>query len=322
MVFLCVSTISLANSKAEDKSRLRAPGYVIVSDEAKAEIPSNQVIVKGTVHSDSGFQGAIISTLDRQRVSHVDSLGQYKLHLVPSDTTIFFYRKGLTEEVIWSYEFKGGHEVVIDFYPQPTVLMMEVDKPVIYLYSDSPKTVKVKPEFKGQLTFTYPNLGEAWNVQTSANGRLMEASTGREFPYLFWEGESQELHYRTDEGKTPGFLIQTDSCVSFLENILSQLSLSPSEQTDFITFWGPRLIQSEYAFLQFLVDEEYEMISKNKVDPVPDVSRRVYLLFSSLNHPDDLQFEINPQSFEGVDRNGLVLIEWGGSKIPFISLKL
>ena len=323
LFFICIIFPTLANASGRippDKSILRQQ-YSILSDEVKPEIPADRVRVKGKVHYGEDLRGGTVSTLDRERVAKLDSAGNYEFYIRPTDTTIFFYKPGLDEIVIWNYHFQATHEVVIDFFPQSNLMIMEVDKPVIYLYSDQPTEVSLYPNFSGDLTFTYPLLNEGWKVEASNSGELKDVVNGNSYPYLFWDGQKENLNFVTNNGSASGFMIKTDSTISFLERTLTSLSLNSTESTDFITFWGPRIMQSDYAFVQFLVDEEYELISTNTIHPKPDVNRRVYMLFAGLDNPNNFPYSIKAQEFESVERKGLVLIEWGGSEIPLNLLK-
>ena len=140
---------------------------------------------------------------------------------------------------------------------------------------------------------------------------------GKEYPYLFWEAKSDELNYTFSENSIDGFMIETDSISSFFEGRLDQIGLNQTEKTDFITYWGPVLSHKKYAFVQFIVDSEYDdKVAQLDISPKPDCSKRVFILCSSLDDPN-IGININPQSFEPLVREGFTLIEWGGATIDF-----
>jgi hypothetical protein len=118
-----------------------------------------------------------------------------------------------------------------------------------------------------------------------------------------------------------GWLIKTDTAVQFLEHQLTLLGLNDREKTDFITFWGPSLMQKEYALLQFLVDAavEYE-IATLIIVPKPDVLRRIYLYAATLDKPY-MGLNCVPQKFKSINRNGFTVIEWGGTELNLDSIK-
>ena len=110
--------------------------------------------------------------------------------------------------------------------------------------------------YHGDLTFTYPKLDEIWKVSVDGNGIDCD---GKKFPYLFWEGEIEQLSFNSSkEGVIDGELIKGAETVIFLEKKLDELSFNDKEKTDFITFWAPRMISSNFVMIQFILDQEYE----------------------------------------------------------------
>ncbi|MBQ8827031.1 MAG: hypothetical protein IJ007_08060, partial [Oscillospiraceae bacterium] len=68
----------------------------------------------------------------------------------------------------YSYHFYGDYE-----------------KPVIYLYPEKETEVSVKVNLKdGELTCTYPDHGDGWNVTAYPDGTLINSADGREYSYL------------------------------------------------------------------------------------------------------------------------------------------
>jgi len=203
---------------------------------------------------------------------------------------------------------------VIDFYASDNQEIMIVDKPVIYLYSEEEKEVNIQLNFEGDYTFTYPEYNNGWNVMVDKEG-ISSSSTSLTYPYLFWEGEMKELDFQDLNGQPYGFLVDTDTCISFLESSLSQLGFNSTETTDFITFWGPRLTKEKYGFIQFLIDDDYDdKIAGVQVSPQPESMRRVFMIFSSLkNKPEGMIYKT--QELPAFNRKGFSLVEWGGSVI-------
>jgi len=197
--------------------------------------------------------------------------------------------------------------------------MEVVDKPVIYVYSEEPTACRLKINPHSEFTFTYPKHDEGWSFTTTKEGQL-KTEKGH-YPYLFWEGKTSELTFQKLENKAESyqlnnaFQVNTDSTISFLEHQLTALGLNNREKTDFITFWGPKMIQHQYALIQFLVDDEYESVIANmEMEPVPESSLRVFMLFASMDHYSD-SIETTPPAFNPLERKGLTIVEWGGSNI-------
>jgi hypothetical protein len=325
-VFLFLAICSAGFLFAGDRKSILRQNYLVVSDEYNSEVPTGKCLVKGQVlgpnYTADGKQiplnGATISTLDRKKSCVVDNQGNYKLLLDATDTTVYMFMAGYEEIVIWNYNFQSKHVVTINFYPYFDQIY-EVDKPVIYLYSEKELNAEVKFACKGALTFTYPVYNESWKVQVNSIG-IKDAETGKAYPYLFWEAETNELDFNYEEDGISAAIIKTDSVISYLENSLAAMGLNATEQTDFITFWAPRMILHEFVLVQFLTGSLYdEKISTMQITPKPDALLRVFMLWQPLPSSSN-PIKVIPQKFEKFDRNGFTVVEWGGTKLPSVEL--
>jgi hypothetical protein len=297
--------------------------YAVLSDSFSAEVPKGVCVLKGKAYeawSEKGVEGGVISNLDRSRNTVTDSLGNYELELSISDTAIFFYHKKYTEIVCWKYNFQSQHVVTMNFITSeklPDGMMYMEEKPVIYLYSDAVLNVELKLDNEKELSFTYPLYQDGWKVTTGDKGTIY--IDDKAYPYLFWEGKKESLDFVNDEGLIPGYFIKTDTIVSFLENSLSELGLNQKESTDFITYWGPRLMRYDYSTVQFLVDDAYSAeIAQLTVNPRPNSKRRVYLIFEGSNK-ESPNYIVKKQELPSFERIGFTVIEWGGSELSPIS---
>ena len=300
--------------------------YYVTSDVFAIDVPKGKCLVVGNVikyddYIQSGMtyiQGAEISTLDRKKSSLTDASGNYSLLLDETDTSIFCFKKGMDEIVVWNYHFQSQHRVQIIFVIGEEPMMQTVDKPVIYLYSDSEINAEIQFSCKGDLTFTYPAYNEKWEVTVNQN-KITENKSGKSYPYLFWEAETNELNFQYDmlastDLSMDGFIISTDTVVSFLENSLTALGLNSTEQADFITYWAPKMILKPYALVQFFVDDLYERkISEMKIVPTPDAIRRVFMLYHPLE-TNNVIIPVFPQKLNSFVRSGFTVVEWGGSE--------
>lgn len=71
-------------------------------------------------------------------------------------------------------------------------------KPVVYLYPEETMDVSVSLDYDGVLTTTYPAYGESgWAVTAMPDGTLINREDGKEYSYLFWEGESDVVYDMT-----------------------------------------------------------------------------------------------------------------------------
>ncbi|HLP53844.1 MAG TPA: hypothetical protein VK151_02405 [Fluviicola sp.] len=218
--------------------------------------------------------------------------------------------QGFNEITTKSIHIDPGFRTVIAFQFHPAEVMYL--KPVIYLYPEIEQQVNVQLQPNGKFSFTYPAYPEnGWSVTAQPNGQL--AVDGKNYPYLFWEGTNTQPMTPVDY--STGFVVNGDEVTTFLEEKLTAMGLNDRERTDFITFWGPRMVQSGKSFVQFLFNEAYDAIATISVSPQPTSIFRVYMLFTPLENT----VELNPvpQEIKSVDREGFTLIEWGGSEINY-----
>ena len=320
LLIVLVLVVVAFNSSAKSEIR-SAPMYIVVSDEAVTNVEDGFCRVKGNVKcSGVPFVNGMIANYGITIKTRTDSFGNYEFLIPESTNIIFFYAPGQTEIVINPYDFKSGHEVVINFNTWDNIENTIVDKPVIYMYSSKVLDVAIEFDFQGELKFTYPKYYNGWNVCVDQN-KIVDYETGRGYPYLFWEGEMEDLAYVQNGEVFEGFLIQTDSVISFLEDQLTNMGFNDRERTDFITFWSPRMIRSEFNLVQFLVDEDYaDNIATISICPEPDHMKRVYLLFTPLDK--EPEFTIVSQAFDTLERDGFTVLEWGGSEIKLNQIQL
>ncbi|MBK9191013.1 MAG: hypothetical protein IPM77_05555 [Crocinitomicaceae bacterium] len=91
------------------------------------------------------------------------------------------FAKGYDEVIIWNYKFKSQHVVNIDFYAYDNYNMIEVDKPVIYCYSEKEINAEIRIQPEGEMTFTYPEYNDGWFVKVDENG-ISDHVTGKNYP--------------------------------------------------------------------------------------------------------------------------------------------
>ncbi|TCT14938.1 hypothetical protein EDC18_10488 [Natranaerovirga pectinivora] len=177
-------------------------------------------------------------------------------------------------------------------------------KPVIYLYPEEEITIKVKLDYKGELLFTYPKYDEGWEVLAKPNGDLISLKDGREYSYLFWEGDGASYEI------TEGFVVSGSETVPFLQERLEYLGLIPREYNEFIVYWLPLMEKNNYNLIYF-VGEEYVEDAQLIIDPKPDSIQRIFMVFKGL----DDKIEIPEQALQPFERHGFSVVEWGGAEI-------
>lgn len=293
--------------------------YYVASDVVNDSIPKGKCLVKGVVtegYSELPVHNGLISNFDRSSHTLTNENGEFNLLISAKDTGLFFFKKNFKEIVCWKYAFKSQHVVTMNFITSeklPDGMMIIEEKPVIYLYSDGAQKVNLRLDEKINLTTSYPPYEGGWEVLVNESKMLL--SKDKEYPYLFWEGESEDLSFQLKHDGMEGYVINTDSSIVFLERTLTEAGLNFKESTDFITYWAPRLQEHPYAFIQFLLDDIVDnKIGQLYLTPTPDHQRRIYMLFQGFSELPVVTNLEKPQ-WEPLERSGLLLIEWGGSEL-------
>ena len=295
--------------------------YKIIEDVFDKKVAKGTTLITGVAKLEEEFlpQG-IVGTVDNLKTTATDLDGKFSLEVSTTDSMIYFFKPRYEEIVTAKMVFKSQHHITIEFYPIENIIIQKSAKPVIYLYSEVEQWINLELIVHGQTTFTYPELGKSWLVNANQSGSLTDKS-GNTYPYLFWEGEHEHLDYAFSDGSDGhrilqnSYQIKTDTVIQFLEHQLTAIGLNSTEKTDFITYWGPRLIEKEFALIQFSFNESYSRrIAELKVEPKPTASLRVYMMFSGL---DEYHYEIkcSPNTIAPFKRSTYTLIEWGGTKI-------
>jgi len=174
-------------------------------------------------------------------------------------------------------------------------------KPVIYLYPEEDVEVNVKLELDGEFIFTYPEYNNGWTVTAKPDGTII--SDGKEYSYLFWEGEMPTFKPDFKEG----FVVKGSDSVVFLRETLEKMGLTPREYNEFIVYWAPKLQENEYNKIYF-AQEEYEECAKLEITPEPDSILRVFMVYEEADENTTLpEQEIKP-----FKRDGFTVVEWGG----------
>lgn len=289
--------------------------YQIKKDSINESVHKDSTLVHGVVVNSEGkkLRGAVVATVGMKFKTKTDVDGRFKLMLPKQNESLFFFKPEYSEIVTGKIDFRGGYEVEIEFHAMSNKIQLIMDKPVIYLYSDQEVKARINIEPKGDFTFTYPQYVDSvgWSAKVSNNSLTID---GTEYPYLFWEAQTEELSFkRNADGSVPGEYIAGSGIVKFLEQKLTEAGLNPKEKADFITFWAPKMKNDENYFIQFIEDEEYnKSICQLNVSPTPDQVKRLYMLFTTSN---DI-INCIPQKLSKINREGFVLIEWGGTEIP------
>lgn len=295
------------------KSEL-AMGFKIIQDTIDPTVDKGKCKISGVALYDDQIVPNALVYSQHTRGVRTNENGEFVIILDTTDQYLTVDMGAKKQGYIENYKFKGGHAIECEVYIRDWEMMMIVDKPVIYLYSDDDIETSIQLKTDLELTFTYPILeNNAWNVNVTE--KVIRSDNGRSYPYLFWEAKTEELDYQRKGDALVGELIQTDSIVSYLENRLSKLGLNSTEQTDFITYWGPKMSSYNYVITQFNMDEVVEEMAALEVAPSPDSKRRVFMLFTGFDYKPSIEVELPKTDVKSFNRSGFTLLEWGGTEV-------
>jgi hypothetical protein len=182
-------------------------------------------------------------------------------------------------------------------------------KPLIYLYPTKKTDIELNVNFNGEILTTFPKLENSWQVTAHENGQIFDKKTKRLYSTLFWDGSITfpKEHYQYKDG----FVVEKENLTIFLIEKLEYMGLNTTETNEFVQYWLPILEKNQTNFIHFLVNEKYDVISTNTINPKPDTSLRIFMEFYGISE----KLEIQPQNLPKTERKGFTLVEWGGSDV-------
>ncbi|MEN9980794.1 MAG: hypothetical protein RL542_581 [Bacteroidota bacterium] len=277
--------------------------------ENNSNINQKSLDISGEIISLNGnpISDVIISNLNGKESFYCDIDGHYSLKAHKNDVLVY-YKNGFESKKI-----VVNDQSIIDIvlYPIKESKLGEITikKPVIYLYPTEKTDIKLTLDFKGNLQTTFPKYIGNWDVTAYPNGQIFDKKSQRFYSSLFWDGTldfpKEHYNYQT------GFIIPKNKLASFLIEKLEFIGLNTSETNDFIQYWLPVLEKNKWNFIHFYVNSEYEMISKNTIDPKPETSIRLFMEFYGV----EKSINIPEQKLVKTERKGFTLVEWGGSDV-------
>lgn len=303
---------SLVTAKAGDLKET-LPIYWIKSIKEDRKLAAGQVeitVLNSRLPKILPQQRVVYSVDGIQDTAQLDEQRNFNIQLEEGTHIFqFFYDEMHYEIYTDTISFLGQHRYELELNWQIAHMEIMVDKPVIYLYPSEkmPITLKVIP--RGELTFTYPVYTNGWNIFADPSGEIIH--NDQFYNYLFWE--SEQAWMPKIEVFESGFVIEKENVLAFLEEKLTAFGLNSKEKADFITFWGPQLIQNKRNFIHFMFNEEANEFAELEITPKPDQIYRIYMISMPLNDHDE--YDVPVQTIEPINRSGFTVIEWGGSKI-------
>ena len=183
-------------------------------------------------------------------------------------------------------------------------------KPVIYLYPEKEQEIRVKLDYQGEIIADYPTYDESikgWTVIGHPDGKVIDHQDGKEYSYIFWEGESYgEINWDL----STGFVVKGADTKEFLQEKLSMMGLTPKEYNEFIVYWYPRMKDNTYNLIHFAKDKYINHAPLSTI-PEADSTLRVFMVYKPLSSFVDIE----EQEIIPFERKGFTLVEWGGAMV-------
>ncbi len=264
---------------------LEAKKYMIDSESKKAMKAKTQLMINGTRLPQGYPEGYVIDDYTFYKLRNLAEISGLDVEWCEEERVI-----ELTSEPIRPTVDENGNPIVYR-------------KPIIYLYPE--ETTDVSVEVDCELTVTYPDYGEGWKVTAEPDGTLTNHADGREYSYLFWEGEGYgEMDF------SEGFVVKGKDTVSFLQDKLSAMGMTPREYNEFIVYWLPYMQDNAYNLISFQW-ENYDESAKLNITPEPDNMLRVFMAFKALEEP----VAVPEQKLPELNREGFTVVEWRGTEV-------
>lgn len=181
-------------------------------------------------------------------------------------------------------------------------------KPIIYLYPEKETEITVRLGEPENLTSSYPEYTDGWDVVAYPDGTLNNKTTGTKLYSLYWEG----IKDCSNLNKTIGFMIKGADSAEFLEDKLEVLGLNYKEKEEFIVYWLPKLESHNYNYIYFATEEEIEREMPLELSVKPDTIIRVRMLFEGLDEYKEVEEQL---LIPAPERNGFTVVEWGGTDL-------
>lgn len=313
MKALLLTIITLCSSVTfAGYDRIAMP-YWIATDTINPKLPANQAVVTFQIVN-AEFRNPDFSTVVKTAVNGVwkdvrlDKDNRFQFQVEPGAVEFQFYVNNVYREIsVPEMQVEPQHDLLIGLnfmavlYPE---IQIEVKKPVVYLSSNKEIEFALNVLAKGDFVFTYPDISKGWKGKTNGDGSVNV--NGENYPYLFWESEQTYIFQSVNNG----YRVKKEDVLSFLEKRCDELGLTANQKADFITFWGPQMLEYDELFVQFHLNEACDQFATLDIAPKPDHTNRVYIAIAPWSNVFN-EF-INEVSLPEFSANGFTLTEWGG----------
>lgn len=284
------------------------PEFVIKGRSVQANLPSDSALLVFKFYESTQISKSkiTIGMNDESFVAELNENGEFKKMIKKGTYTFYFYLQGYEEVITDSLVVKSQEKLVAEIHFSLARRMVKPAKPVIYVYPEVETQMNIELDVIGQLGFTYPTYENGWNFTAFPNGDIQ--MNDKTYGYLFWESEMPESELKYEK---TGFLVHSDTLLSFLENSLSTMGLNSKESADFITYWYPQMLKNKTNHIHFLFNEACNTYADLNITPTPDHIYRVGMLWTEAK----TNFVPDSQIISSLNRNGFTVIEWGGIEV-------
>ncbi len=193
-------------------------------------------------------------------------------------------------------------------------------RPIIHLYSDEDKEVKITMSNPEKLVYSNPEYNNYWMVKTKKKHSYKTPAGTVVIPDDYLEDENGNIisvlswgieEYGDNKIKEEGFVIKGKNTGRFLDNKLSLLGLNFEEKNEFLSYLLPELEKNKYNYIRFQTMEEINNNMELFIEPKPDTLIRIMMEYKPL----DKKIKVKQQELTKVERKGYTVVEWGGTKI-------
>ena len=299
----------LKGKEATDKFGEQGKNGVLIietKNHIEKSAQKNSQLISGIISDKTGIlPGVEIRIKGTQIKTTTDFDGKYSINASQGDVLIFRCVGMIAQEIM----LDGCNKLNVTLNSDPNEPIIMIKKPVIYLYTPIETKVSLKINFKGTLQTTFPKYDDGWEVIVQPNGQIFDVKTKRNYTSLFWDG-AQNLsaeHYNYKNG----FVVDKENLAHFLIEKLELIGLNTTETNEFVQFWLPIMDKNDFNLVHFLINDDYNSISQNIVDPKPTTSLRIFMEFAKV----EKNLKIEPQKLYKTNRKGFTLVEWGGADV-------
>ena len=309
---LILITLLAFNSFAKEETKRIAPQFQLISSEEQSDLQSNEAIYQFKIkYATEDIKTANIRySIDDLESEVVLNDFTFEVKTTPGKHQFKIY---INNKYLEMYSgllaIKAKHKSEYNVFVRANYENIEiiVDKPIIYLYPEIEQKVTVLVDPVGEFSFTYPEYKEGWNITVQPDGTIEHE--GRTYNYLFWE--SKQTINASDIAPHGGFIVEKEDIVGFLEEKLSEAGFTSKEKADFITYWGPRMVQFDEVLVEFIQNSKCDQFAKLHIQPKPDHVNRFYMSWAEYHGG----MVVLPQTIEKINRTGFDGLEWGGHQL-------